>query len=84
MEWISFLASILGGLIGGIFTFLGVKLTLKHEKSKERKATLLKANENKPRLEIVKYSSFDETKNEKTINNDCNVIALKIEEVRKS
>ena len=59
MEWISFLGSILGGLIGGIFTFLGVKLTLKHDKEKEHKEILLKANENKPRLEVVKYYDFN-------------------------
>lgn len=80
-DWLGLIGSVLGGLIGGIFTFLGVKQTIKHEKSKERKAILLKANENKPRLEIVKYSSFNDTINDKTINNDCNVIALKIEDV---
>ena len=78
MEWISFLGSILGGLIGGVFTFLGVKLTLKHDKEKEHKEILLKANENKPRLEVVKYYDFNATVNKKSINNDCKILALKI------
>lgn len=78
MEWISFFGSVLGGLIGGIFTFLGVKLTLKHEQEKERKEILLKANDNKPRLEIVKYYDFNTTINNENINNDCNIIALNI------
>lgn len=78
MEWISFLGSILGGLIGGVFTFLGVKQTLKHDKEKERKEILLRANDNKPRLEIIKYSDFNSTVKKKNINNDCNIIALNI------
>lgn len=78
MEWISFFGSVLGGLIGGIFTFLGVKLTLKHEQEKERKEILLKANDNKPRLEIMKYYDFNSTINKKNLNNDFNIIALGI------
>lgn len=78
MEWISFFGSILGGLIGGVFTFLGVKLTLKHEQDKDRKEILLKANDNKPRLEIVKYYDFNTTINKENINNDFNLIALSI------
>ena len=73
-----FFGSVLFGLIGGIFTFLGVKLTLKHEQEKERKEILLKANDNKPRLEIVKYYDFNTTINNENINNDCNIIALNI------
>ena len=78
MDWLAFAGSILGGLIGGLFTFIGVRLTLKHEKEKERRAALQKANDTKPRLEIVTYRGFDETVNDKTIINDCNVLALPI------
>ena len=81
-NWIGFAGSVIGGLIGGLFTFLGVKLSLKHEKEKERKEALEKANETKPRLEIIKYRGFDETADDKTINSDCNVLALKIKGYR--
>lgn len=79
MEWLAFAGSILGGLIGGLFTFFGVKLTLKHEKEKEEKEALIKAEENKPRLEVIKYSDFNATANKKSVNNDCNVLLLNIE-----
>ena len=79
MEWLAFAGSILGGLIGGLFTFFGVKLTLKHEKEKEQKEILTKVEENKPRLEVIKYFDFDATANKKTVNNDCNVLLLNIE-----
>ena len=29
MDWLAFAGSILGGLIGGLFTFIGVRLTIK-------------------------------------------------------
>ena len=79
MEWLAFAGSVLGGLIGGLFTFFGVKLTLKHEKEKEEKEALIKAEENKPRLEVIKYSDFNATANKKSVNNDCNVLLLNIE-----
>lgn len=79
MEWLAFSGSVLGGLIGGLFTFFGVKLTLKHEKAKEEKEALIKAEENKPRLEVIKYSDFNATANKKSVNNDCNVLLLNIE-----
>lgn len=82
MDWLSFAGSIIGGLIGGLFTFFGVKLTLKHEKEKERKEILLKAIEKKPRLEIIKYRDFNSTQNDISINADCNVLALLIEDFK--
>ena len=78
MEWLSFLGSILGGLVGGLFTFFGVKLTLKRDKEKEVRELLRKADETKPRLEVVKYLDFKLTKNKKALNNDCNVLVLNI------
>ena len=44
MDWLAFAGSILGGLIGGLFTYFGVRLTLKHEKEKEKKEVLIKAD----------------------------------------
>ena len=35
MDWLSFAGSIIGGLIGGLFTFVGVKLTIRHEDQKK-------------------------------------------------
>lgn len=78
MDWLAFAGSILGGLIGGLFTYFGVRLTLKHEMEKEKKEQILKADAEKPRLEIVKFLSFEETKNNRNVNNDCNILMLDI------
>lgn len=67
MDWLAFAGSILGGLIGGLFTYFGVRLTLKHEMEKEKKKQILKADAEKPRLEIVKFLNFEETKHNRTI-----------------
>lgn len=37
MDWLAFAGSILGGLIGGLFIYLGVRLTLKHEWEKKER-----------------------------------------------
>ena len=59
------LASILGGLVGGLFTFLGVLITIHHENKKIYRTELMREKdkeekllENKPRLEIVEYKKF--------------------------
>ena len=78
MDWLAFAGSILGGLIGGLFTYFGVRLTLKHEMEKEKKEQILKADAEKPRLEIVKFLNFEETKHNINVNNDCNVLMLDI------
>lgn len=80
MDWLAFVGSILGGLIGGLFTFIGVKLTLRYEREKENKEALKKANEEKPRLEVIKYLNFDLTKNKKSSSSDCNVLLLAIKD----
>ena len=78
MDWLAFAGSIIGGLIGGLFTFLGVHLTLKHDREKERKAELIKAEESKPRLEIIRHTVIEENKGATSANNDCNVLVLGI------
>lgn len=78
MDWLAFAGSILGGLIGGLFTYFGVRLTLKNEMEKEKKEQILKADAEKPRLEIVKFLNFEETKHNRNVNNDCNVLMLDI------
>ncbi len=45
---------------------------------KKKKEQLIKVETEKPRLEIIKYQDFDATKNNKNLNNDCNVLVLKI------
>jgi len=59
MDWLSFFGSVLGGLIGGIFTFLGVKLTIKHEKNSQEKEMLKNTFEKKPRLEILSVRHYE-------------------------
>lgn len=78
MDWLSFLGSILGGLIGGLFTFFGVKLTIKHDDKKKLQEQIEKTDREKPRLEIMSFKDFKNTPNINTINNDCNVVALEI------
>ena len=78
MDWLAFAGSILGGLIGGLFTFVGVHLTIKHEDKKKRQECLEKANIEKPRLEIVSFKDFKATSRIKNSNSDCNVLVLGI------
>lgn len=78
MDWLAFTGSILGGLIGGLFTFVGVHLTLRHDDKKKRQERIEKANLEKPRLEIISHKEFKEATKDKSINNDCNVLALGI------
>ena len=59
------IASVLGGLVGGLFTFLGVWMTIHHENKKtrqeERKRQKEKEEqlfENRPRLEIMGYKKL--------------------------
>ena len=79
MEWLAFAGSVIGGLIGGLFTFIGVRMTIKHEDKKKERERLEKANLEKPRLEIIKYRDFKETHNLKSASNDWNVLVLGIQ-----
>lgn len=78
MDWLAFAGSVIGGLIGGLFTFFGVKLTIRHDEEKRKQEKNEKANKEKPRLEIISYKDFKDTTEIETINNDCNVLALGI------
>ena len=40
MDWLGFLGSIISGIIGGLFTFLGVKVTVKNDDKKRKKEEL--------------------------------------------
>lgn len=77
--WIAFAGSVLGGLIGGIFTYLGVKVTIKHEDMRKEREKIEKANLTKPRLEIFKYRDFKETTKLKSQNAEWNVLVLGIQ-----
>lgn len=80
MEWIAFAGSIIGGLIGGLFTYMGVKLTLRHEDQKKREEEMKKAQDERPRLELV---SFKETKDSKSKKDaDLNALFLSIKDVK--
>ena len=59
------IASVLGGLVSGLFTFLGVWLTIRHENKKTRREELKQHKEkeeqlfeNRPRLEIMGYKKL--------------------------
>ena len=54
------IASVLGGLVSGLFTFLGVWLTIRHEelrRQKEKEELLL---ENRPRFEITEFEDLSQ------------------------
>ena len=68
MEWLGFLGSIISGIIGGLFTFLGVKVTIKNDEKKRKKEELDKVIEKRPRFEIIDYKGFDIEKNK---NDNC-------------
>lgn len=55
MDWLGFAGSILGGIVGGLFTYLGVKLTIKHEDKIRKEEDDKQAYRTRPRLEIEGY-----------------------------
>ena len=59
MDWLNFLGSILSGIIGGLFTFLGVKVTIDNDNKKRKKEEINKAIEKRPRFEIIDYKGFE-------------------------
>ncbi len=79
MDWLAFLGSILGGLIGGLFTFFGVKATLRHEDKKMALERLEKAKRERPRLEIVSHSGFKKAAELTEEKSDWDVVVLGIE-----
>lgn len=62
-DWIGFAGSILGGIIGGLFTYLGVRMTLNYEDKKRKQDINNKAYEDRPRLEIVSFTELGESSN---------------------
>ena len=78
MDWLSFAGSILGGLIGGFFTFVGVLLTIKHDDKKKKLERIEKANQEKPYLDIISYKDCKDATEVKDVNHDCGVLALGI------
>lgn len=75
---IPILSSIIGGLLGGLFTFLGIKITLKNEKIEKNEEKRLKTIEEN--LQIIKQRPILELTNEnKNINMDCKAYFLPIE-----
>lgn len=78
MDWLAFAGSILGDLIGGFIYLFWSKINSKTWNGKRKKEQILKADAEKPRLEIVKFLNFEETKHNRNVNNDCNVLMLDI------
>ena len=70
--------AIIGGVIGGLFTVLATKLNHKHEDETKRKEQLREADKTKPRLELLDYKGFDETKKAENEKVDVSVLILGI------
>ncbi len=82
------LASVLGGLVSGLFTFLGVFLTIKYQRSKDKKEEVRLQQEKdaelekvKPRLEIQDYKA--EQDYEETEDVDMTVLLVSIKRYEK-
>lgn len=82
------IASILGGLVGGLFTFLGVLITIQYEKEKEKKKERIRILEkeeeifkNKPRLEIVDYNGPGQYN--QNIDADLSLLICEIKDYKK-
>ncbi len=75
---IPILSSIIGGLLGGLFTFLGIKITLKNEKiEKNEEKRLRTIDEN---LQIIKNRPILELTNRNSnVNMKCKAFLLPIE-----
>ena len=56
MDWSVIIGSVLGGLVGGLFTFLGVFITIKHNEKVNFEKKREEMINNRPRLEIVNNS----------------------------
>jgi|GEM_PF-2020837 len=82
--------SIIGGIISGLFTFLGVALTLRHqEKVRLRNEKLMDEKKNKdtfdsrPRFEITSHQPLKDRLEVKNVNKtDLDVFIAKIENVK--
>ena len=71
------LASVLGGLVGGLFTFLGVIMTIRYEERKRLKEKEDYISKNSPRLEIVDFREVHVYEEEETT--DIEMILCKID-----
>ena len=83
---VQILASILGGLVSGLFTFLGVLITITYQRIKDAKEELRRQKEKeeeqikaRPRLEIQEYSYFD---GERVADVDLEVIMVSIKDFK--
>lgn len=86
MDWIQILVTVLcslgsaiiGGIIGGFFTVLATRMNHKHEDETKQKELLREADKAKPRLELLDYKSFNETKKAENEKADVSVLVLGI------
>ena len=69
------LTSILGGLIGGLFTFLGVKLTIKND-NELKKQEIKERNEEKNKVIISNRPEFKVAQNKKAVKHEMEIYAL--------
>ena len=74
MEWIGFWGSLIGGLLGGIFTFFGVLITLKYQKKEKKREQNRLFYDLRPRLEIEEF--IPEQKLNDTGKCDCELAML--------
>ena len=80
MDCSNFWGSIIGGLISGSLTLIGVVATIKYEEKKRKKDNLKMANINKPRLEISNYFSETSSSRINVQDSKINVLLLFIQD----
>ncbi len=72
---IPIITSTLGGLIGGLFTFLGVKLTIKND-NELKKQEMRERNKEKNKEIILNRPEFKVVQNKKTVNHEMEIFVL--------
>ena len=80
-QWlIPIVSSVLGGLVGGLFTYFGVRLTIKHEDKIKQKEDIKRQYDERPRLEITEFKDIKAVSSKAKF--DCDFLLTKYKGAR--